>query len=79
MRVLSHIPFSPWRNTCLYRAVAGCLAVRWLGGAAVVRIGARRDPATGEIVAHAWIDGYPEEPLPDAGYRILARGTRAKW
>jgi len=71
VRILSWLPFSPWRNTCLYRAVAGCLAVRWLGGDAVVRIGTRRDPATGEIVAHAWIAGTPDEPAPDAGYRIL--------
>ncbi len=71
IRILAHLPFSPWRNTCLYRAVAGCLAVRWLGGDAVVRIGTRRDPGTGEVVAHAWIDGTPDEPAADAGYRVL--------
>src|SRR5690554_6432130 len=71
IRVLGRLPFSPWRNTCLYRAVAACLAVRWLGGDAVLRIGTRRDPGTGEVIAHAWIDGTPDEPSEDAGYRLL--------
>lgn len=75
IRVLSRLPFSPWRNTCLYRAVAGCLAARWLGGDVVVRIGTRRDPETGAVVAHAWIDGTSDEPTSDAGYRILEAGT----
>jgi hypothetical protein len=71
IRILSRLPFSPWRDTCLYRAVAACLAIRWIGGDAIVRIGTRRDPETGEVVAHAWIDGTPDEPAADAGYRVL--------
>ncbi|HEX7050414.1 MAG TPA: lasso peptide biosynthesis B2 protein [Longimicrobiales bacterium] len=75
LRVLSRLPLSPWRNTCLYRSVAGCLAVRRLGGAATLRLGARRDPETGEVVAHAWLEGYPDEPAPGAGYRVLGTGA----
>src|SRR5690606_30371315 len=43
LRILARLPASPWRNTCLYRATAGCLALRWLGEPASLVIGARRD------------------------------------
>ncbi|HEX6910780.1 MAG TPA: lasso peptide biosynthesis B2 protein, partial [Longimicrobium sp.] len=37
--LLSAVPGSPWKNTCLYRSVAECLALRRYGVPAVVRIG----------------------------------------
>ncbi|MEO8563499.1 MAG: lasso peptide biosynthesis B2 protein [bacterium] len=43
-----------WRNTCLYRSVAECVALRALGLPArlVIGVGA---PDT-EVVAHAWVE-----------------------
>lgn len=71
--VLSRLPGARWKNTCLYRSAAGCLALRWLGcGAeATLRIGARRDPAGDEVQAHAWIAGFPEQSGHLPGYRPL--------
>jgi hypothetical protein len=70
VRVLAAVPGSPWKNTCLYRSVAECLALRRYGIPAVVRIGVR--PAEGPaektaIVAHAWVVADPaaEPPAPD--------------
>ncbi len=73
LRILARLPASPWRNTCLYRATAGCLALRWLGEPASLVIGARRDSRSGEIQAHAWIEAPALGPAPDDGYRPLAR------
>lgn len=77
VRVLSLLPRSPWRNTCLYRSVAECLALRRYGVPAVVRIGVRsggegEDP----ILAHAWVvrDPAAEPPPPD---RMLPFPVRA--
>ena len=68
VRALAAVPGSPWRNTCLYRSVAECLALRRYGVPAVVRIGVRSgdDPAR-PIVAHAWVVADPaaEAPPPD--------------
>ncbi|HEX2081600.1 MAG TPA: lasso peptide biosynthesis B2 protein [Longimicrobium sp.] len=68
VRLLARLPRSPWRNTCLYRSVAECLALRRYGVPAVVRIGVRsggegEDP----ILAHAWVVADPaaEPPPPD--------------
>lgn len=66
VRVLAALPGSPWRNTCLYRSVAECLALRRYGVPAVVRIGVRagRGDET-PIVAHAWVVRDPAaEPAP---------------
>lgn len=66
VRVLAAVPGSPWRNTCLYRSVATCLALRRYGVPAVVRIGVRAGEG-GEtpIVAHAWVVRDPAaEPAP---------------
>lgn len=53
---LSRLPGGTWRNTCLYRSVAECLALRWMGADACIRIGVGRDAAeTTGIVAHAWV------------------------
>jgi hypothetical protein len=45
---------SRWRNTCLYRSVAECVALRALGLPArlVIGVGA---PGT-EVIAHAWVE-----------------------
>ena len=56
VRVLARLPFSPWRGTCLYRSVAVCLAYRFAGVDAVLRLGAA--PGSDESpLAHAWVEG----------------------
>lgn len=66
VRVLSAMPGSPWKDTCLYRSVAECLALRRYGIPAVVRIGVKAgDDAQNPILAHAWVVRDPEsEPAP---------------
>jgi hypothetical protein len=67
VKVLAAVPGSPWRNTCLYRSVAECLALRRYGVPAVVRIGVRAAdaPGSGPILAHAWVVTDPAaEPAP---------------
>jgi hypothetical protein len=66
--LLSRLPRSPWRNTCLYRSTAECLVLRRYGVPALVRIGARRDDAAngGEILAHAWVVRAGDPASPDA-------------
>lgn len=68
VRVLSAVPGSPWKNTCLYRSVAHCLALRRYGIPAVIRIGVRGgEGSETPIVAHAWVVADPaaEPPPPD--------------
>lgn len=69
VKVLAALPGSPWRNTCLYRSVAECLALRRYGVPAVVRIGVRAGDRPGDtpILAHAWVvtDPGAEPPPPD--------------
>jgi len=72
LRLLSRVPASPWRNTCLFRSVAGCLALRWLGMPAQLRIGARRAGEAADLQAHAWIQGFDDEALDESGYRVLS-------
>jgi hypothetical protein len=61
IRVLSVVPGSPWRNTCLYRSVAECLVLRGYGVPAVVRIGVR----AAEGAATPWVVADPAaEPAP---------------
>ena len=66
VRALAAVPGSPWRNTCLYRSVAECLALRRYGIPAVVRIGVRAgEGSETPIVAHAWVVRDPAaEPAP---------------
>lgn len=66
VRLLAAVPGSPWRNTCLYRSVAECLALRRYGIPAVVRIGVRAgEGSETPIVAHAWVVRDPgAEPAP---------------
>ncbi len=64
LRLLGRLPYSPWRNTCLYRSVAQCLVLRSYGVAARVEIGAKRDCATERgIEVHAWVSGNGDEPV----------------
>lgn len=80
---LAKVPFSPWRNTCLYRSIAECLVMRHYGIPALIRIGVRNEaPPHGPIVAHAWVvyPGYVEVehhiPLaPAAGLPTRDFGT----
>ena len=66
VKLLAAVPGSPWRDTCLYRSVAECLALRRYGIPAVVRIGVRAGQgAETPIVAHAWVVRDPAaEPAP---------------
>jgi hypothetical protein len=78
VRVLAAVPGSPWRNTCLYRSVAECLALRRYGVPAVVRIGVRAADGPGKqpILAHAWVVTDPAaEPTPPD--RMLPFSLRA--
>lgn len=52
-RVMRLAPRMPFRTTCLVRAVAGWVMLRWRGVPAVVRFGVRC-PA-GVLQAHAWL------------------------
>lgn len=68
LRRLSWFPFSPWRDTCLYRSVAICRSLRACGIRARLRLGVR-GPKRGEddgIFAHAWVecDGMNFEDVP---------------
>jgi hypothetical protein len=65
LRVLARLPFLPWRNTCLYRSVAECLALRDCGICCHLELGVSRDAVSGEsIVAHAWVE-RADRPRPD--------------
>lgn len=78
IKALAAVPGSPWRNTCLYRSVAECLALRRYGVPAVVRIGVRAADAPGgePILAHAWVvlDPAAEPPPPDRMLPFALRG-----
>ena len=61
VRALALLPGSPWRNTCLFRSIAECLALREHGIPARLRLGVRGAPgaepgAPGGIDAHAWVE-----------------------
>ena len=46
LRRLARLPFTPWRNTCLFRSIAECLVLRRYGVPAAIRLGVRRqEPA----------------------------------
>jgi hypothetical protein len=65
---LARLPYSPWRDTCLYRSAAECLVLRRYGIPAVVRIGVRDD--AGAVEAHAWVE-MPEGPEKSPGYATM--------
>ena len=57
LRVLGCAPLLPYRNTCLYRSIAECLALTRLGIPCRLRIGVHRDGATCDAIeAHAWVE-----------------------
>jgi len=57
LRLLARLPLTPWHNTCLYRSVAECIALRRCGIAARLRLGVAHGPeAMGAITAHAWVE-----------------------
>ena len=67
------LPGRPWRNTCLYRAVARCLVLRRRGCDAVLRLGVRGAGAGDPVFAHAWVElaGVPAEAGASPAYRTL--------
>lgn len=83
VRALALLPGSPWRNTCLFRSVAECLALREHGVAARLRLGVRggrgSEPgAAGGIDAHAWVEweGTDERNSGDGFTPIVAGSNR---
>ncbi|MFI5236052.1 MAG: lasso peptide biosynthesis B2 protein [Gemmatimonadales bacterium] len=69
IRLLSRLPGSPWRNTCLYRSVAATLALRSLGYEAVLRLGVSASGGPIDVAAHAWVEcpGVQSRALPAEG------------
>jgi hypothetical protein len=53
---LAQIAAPRWLNTCLYRSVAECLALRALALPARVVIGVGTSASDGEVIAHAWVE-----------------------
>ena len=78
---LARIPFSPWRNTCLYRSIAVCRCLRDAGIPARLRIGVSgeegRAGAGDRVAAHAWVESTGAvaagllEPEPDEAFAPL--------
>jgi len=54
LRILARARLPWWRNTCLYRAVAECLVLRYYGIPSRVRLGVARPGDESPIHAHAW-------------------------
>lgn len=54
LRILARARLPWWRNTCLYRAVAECLVLRYYGIPSRVRLGVARPGDDSPIRAHAW-------------------------
>ena len=71
LRLLSRLPFLPWRNTCLYRSVAECLTLRRYGVACRVQLGVELDTAAPETInAHAWVE-RKDQPLGNVSHTPL--------
>lgn len=78
---LARIPFSPWRNTCLFRSIAICRCLRDAGVPARLRIGVSGDAeaagAGDRVAAHAWVEstgavaGGLLEPGPGGAFAPL--------
>jgi hypothetical protein len=82
LRVLAKLPGNTWRNTCLYRSVAECLALRRLGMPARLCIGVEEDgDSLDHVAAHAWVevDGVvtANGEGPQAGMARLAARTES--
>jgi hypothetical protein len=79
LRLLARLPASPWKATCLYRAIAVCLLLRWSGVAAILRIGAASTASAAstaaataqahahsrdsDLTAHAWVENAAGDVL----------------
>jgi hypothetical protein len=65
-------PLRLWRTTCLFRALAGYVALRSAGARVRLLLGVRA--AGGDLQAHAWLerDGEPSigAPRPEDGYEL---------
>ncbi len=69
LRLLGRVAFPVWRNTCLYRAVAECLALRRYGIPCRLELGVGRPDEPGRVTAHAWVaraDGVGKATSPVA-------------
>jgi hypothetical protein len=87
LRVLGRLPFSPWRNTCLFRSIARCRCLRAHGVAACIRLGVRND-AGGEqpVAAHAWVEveessspGSAADPVDNpTAFTVFRSGTTVR-
>jgi hypothetical protein len=80
LRRLARLPFSPWRSTCLYRSIAECLVLRWLGVPGCVRIGVRNDGSPdARVLAHAWVERSPSQAAAEGvDYTVLRRSAPAR-
>lgn len=77
IRLLARLPGGRWRNTCLYRSVAECLALRRLGVPARVCMGVGKEGARRSMSAHAWVEaGEAEGPSPRGLTRLAAAQER---
>lgn len=74
LRQLAKLPGAEWRDTCLYRAIAECLALRAFGFPAVVRLGVR-GASHEPVSAHAWTECIGIECLTSA-HDVDARYVR---
>jgi hypothetical protein len=77
LRILGRVPATPWRNTCLFRAVAECLVLREHGVDARLRIGVGTEGA--EVIAHAWVvrGGQPDADADPAAASLRPLAARA--
>jgi hypothetical protein len=62
-----------WRNTCLYRSVAECLALRQLGVPARLCLGVDNEEAVDSVVAHAWVERGDRDTTDDGPAPSMAR------
>ena len=53
---LARLAPARWSNTCLYRSVAECLALRALMMPARIVIGVGTDAVRDDVIAHAWVE-----------------------
>ncbi len=56
LSLLSRVPKSPWRNTCLYRSIAQCLVYRKFNIPARICLGVRKSQLSNDVSAHAWVE-----------------------
>ena len=72
LRLLSRLPGSRWRASCLYESVAECLVLRRAGIPAAVCIGVKREAdGSAGLAAHAWV-ARSEADTRFHGYSTMA-------